>query len=197
MKFNFNTIVFDLETTETEPRKIIEIGATFLDKELKTIDHYQDFVYTSEELSDYVKDLTTIKQEDVTKAPCFKDVMYTFERWVKKHSGNIKNCRLAAWGNYFDINILRDHYKNYKLEFPFSGTCIDVKTIALAYLAISGQRSDSCSVKSMAEHLNIVPNGNFHRADIDAHVTAKIYIELLNRISGGVWMDKKYIKVTF
>lgn len=47
----------------------------------------------------------------------------------------------------------------------------------------------------MAEYLNINPDGKYHRAHIDAKVTAKIYIECLKQINGGVWIDGKYIKI--
>lgn len=197
MKFNFHTIVFDLETTDDEKsRSIIEIGATLLDKELNIVDHYSSLVFPANIVSDYVIKLTGILREELKEARSFIDVAEEFENWVTiRNKLNIKNCRLAAWGNYFDINVLRKEYWGYERNFPFSGTCVDVKTVALTYLALSGQRTDSCSVANAAKILDIKPCGSYHRALTDADATAKIYIEMLKRIKNGVWIDKQYIKI--
>lgn len=195
MKFNFHTIVFDIETTNEDDKCIIEIGATFLDKELHIIDHFQSLVFPSHPVTDFVVELTGHTREKLKEAPGFIDVAQKFEEWALKCSGNIKHCRLAAWGNYFDINVLRHDYWSYEREFPFSGTCIDIKTIGLAYCYLAGKRTDSLSVSKMAEYLGIIPHGQYHRADVDAFVTTKIYVECLKRIQGGVWIDSKYIKI--
>jgi hypothetical protein len=45
------------------------------------------------------------------------------------------------------------------MPYPFSGTAIDVKTLAFTWLAFSGRRTDKLNLEILAKHLNIEPEG--------------------------------------
>lgn len=197
MKLNNNLIVFDLETTNCENHAIIEIGATLVTKDFKIGPTFKRFVYPDFPVSKFVEDLTGYSAEKLNIADKFPIVARAFESWITELCGNIKNVRLAAWGNYFDVNVLRTQYQRHGLDFPFSGTCIDVKSIGFVYLAMSGGRTDSFSVQKMCENLGIkLPEGcQYHNADTDAFQTAHIFIECMQKMSGGVWLDKRYVEV--
>ena len=77
-------IIFDLEVTCWEHRipmddmEIIEIGAVKLSEDFSIEDEFSSFVkpIVKHELSDFCKNLTTIKQTDVDHAYNFKIVSY-------------------------------------------------------------------------------------------------------------------------
>lgn len=187
MHFNHDFIVFDLETTDTEwDRRIIEIGACRISRDLEIQDTFYTKVFPGIVVSDYVLQLTANTQEELNKAPQFTLAIEQFEKWV----GNIKRHRLAAWGNYFDVNVLRKEYGKWGRPYPFSGTVYDVKTVALGYLAVSGRRTDSCSVASMVKLFG-GPDGPYHNALFDAEQTARIFRQCLIELSESVWINKE------
>jgi DNA polymerase III alpha subunit (gram-positive type) len=148
-------------------------------------------------VSDYVVDLTGHTREDLAAADPFPAVAERFHDWCLKKSGvnRLAKLRLAAWGNYFDVNVLRAEYAAWGLPYPFSGTAIDVKTAALLWCAASGRRTDSLSVHKCAEAMNIVPLGPYHRADVDADATAQIFQRAVGDLAGGVWVGRQYVAV--
>ena len=194
--FNHGFIVFDLETTDDENnRRIIQVGAIKLDPWLQIEGTFYRLVNPEVEVSDFVLELTGTRKEELDKAFTIEKVVSEFEAWV----GNIKKQRLAAWGNYFDINVLRNEYKRINRPYPFSGTVLDVKTLALTYLAISGQRTDKkCSLQGVVENLGLsTSNDNaehrdtYHDAHFDAWQTARVLKELLPMFKSSVWFNKQ------
>lgn len=88
-------------------------------------------------------------------------------------------------GNYFDIPLLRKAYAHYGLPFPFSGTCFDVKTMAMTWMALSGRRTDKLGVETVASAMDIQPDGRYHRALTDAVSEAKILKRVFADLLGG------------
>lgn len=189
MKFNNPLVVFDLETTDDPAdRRIIEIGAVYLDKDLGHQSTFREFVNPGVPVSQFVQDLTTITPGELSRADPFPAVAARFEAWV---SGlcNIKQARLAAWGNYFDVNVLRQEFAKAGMDYPFSGTCIDVKTAALMWCAMAGKRTDKLGVETMMGHLGLpTEHVTFHRAQEDALATANIFRAVMIDLAGGVWV---------
>lgn len=198
MRFNFPICVFDLETTDCDSHGIIEIGATMLTRELhRVVGAFQYTVFSEFPVSSFVTELTGHSQETITRSPSWSKVSALFEKWVEDRAEcDIKKVRLAAWGNYFDVNCLRNEYQRNGHSYPFSGTVIDVKTVALTWLALSGKRTDKCSVQGVAEIMGIKPDGLYHRADVDAVATAEIFRRAISDLKGGVWIDKQYVRVS-
>jgi inhibitor of KinA sporulation pathway (predicted exonuclease) len=194
MKFNTNIIVLDLETTDCEDHSIIDIGAVMLDKSLNVVDTYKSLVKPYAVVSDFVTSLTGYTNDGLVTARPWNEVSHEWEVWASSR-GNLKNCRLACWGNYFDVNVLRNNYAKYGLTFPFSGTVYDVKTAATMWLSLSGRRTEKISVEKMAKILNIKSEGKYHTAFTDAQVTALIFKEVMASLAGGVWLDGKYVEV--
>jgi DNA polymerase III epsilon subunit-like protein len=196
MKWNNHIVVFDLETTACDQQAITEIGAVVLDPELdRVVGRFQSFVLPDYPVTKRAWEITGHNPEDLARAPAWPDVAKMFEDWVVATCGNIKRVRLAAWGNYFDINVLRNQYARHGLPYPFSGTCIDVKTAALMWAACSGRRTDKLSVEQCAEHMGLTPSGSYHRADVDADMTAQIFQRAMYELAGGVWIGKQYVHV--
>ena len=195
MKWSNDIIVFDLEATSSKSSRgyqrnnyIIDIGAVRLDRNLEIVDSFESLVKPEEPISDFIEDLTGISNEDVSDASLFPEVIKKFEQWVTVDGGNIKKVRLAAWGNYFDIPLLRKMYESYGLRYPFSGSAIDLKSVAMTWLSLAGHRTDKASIHAVCQKMGIIPEGRFHRALVDARCSAVIFKKALNQISGGVFI---------
>ena len=187
-------IVLDLEATAGQDERgrqtnscIIDIGAVFLDENLNSLGTFQALVKPTEPITPFITKLTGITAEMVAGEPSFSQVGPAFSRWADGLAGNLKKIRLAAWGNYFDIPLLRKNYYDAGLDFPFSGTALDVKTLAFLWLSQSGRRTDKISLEFFAAHFGIAVEGKWHRALTDAQVTAGTLV--------GVWRDLQWFFV--
>jgi DNA polymerase III epsilon subunit-like protein len=190
-KLSNDIIVIDLEATAGTDKDghqtndfIIDIGAVLLNKDMEFLGSFSETVQPEESISPFIAELTGITNEMVADRPLWSKVGQDFEDWVRQKSGNPKKARLAAWGNYFDIPLLRKSYERYKLHYPFAGTAVDVKTLAFTWLAFSGRRTDKLNLEILAKHLGIEPDGEYHRAITDAKVTALVLQEIWSQLQG-------------
>jgi inhibitor of KinA sporulation pathway (predicted exonuclease) len=183
--FSHDVIVFDLEATASVNERgfqtnnyIIDIGAVYLKGNLEKIDEFSSLVKPEESISPFIENLTGITNQMVEEALLFSAVGENFESWIASHEKRVKRVRLAAWGAYFDGPLLRRLYETYESEFPFSGTIIDVKSMAILALALMGRRTDQLNVTSCAKILGIEIPSHLHRALVDAQLTAEILKKL-------------------
>jgi len=194
--FHFHLIVLDLETTDCDEHAVIEVGAVALSPTLEELGRFRSLVRPDFPVSDFVVGLTGHSRESLAEAPEWPLVGEQFERWVVEVTGKPPNrSRLVAWGNYFDVTALRSQYRRHGLGYPFSGTALDAKTVAVLWAGLSGRRTDSLSVKRAAEWMGLEPEGPYHQALTDAIVTARIFRRAVEEIGGGVWIDRKYVRV--
>ena len=172
-------VVIDLEATAGQDERgrqtnncIIDLGAVYLDETLSVKGTFEALVKPTEAITPFITKLTCITQAMVDNQPEFAQVGTDFARWVEGLAGNLKKVRLAAWGNYFDIPLLRKNYHDAGLDFPFPGTALDVKTLGFLWLSHSGRRTDKISLEFFAEHFGLTVEGSWHRALTDAKITA-------------------------
>jgi len=184
-------VVIDLEATAGQDDRgrqtnncIIDLGAVFLDEHLEVKSTFQALVKPSEEITPFITKLTGITPAMVADQPGFDQVGPAFAAWAQGLAGNLKKTRLATWGNYFDIPLLRKNYYDAGLEFPFPGTALDVKTLAFLWLSQSGRRTDKMSLEFFAEQFHLPVEGTWHRALTDAQVTAGILVEIWKELEG-------------
>lgn len=211
MKLTNELLVFDLEATsnqETEGERpenqtnnfIIEIGAVLLDRNLETIGEFQHFVRPEERITPFITGITSITNEMVESQPLWSEVAVKMEAWAAGLTKNIKNVRLCAWGNYFDIPLMRKCYQYYKMPYPWSGTAFDCKTIAMMWCSLSGRRTDKLGVDNLAKLMGITPEGQYHRAITDAQVQAQVVQRALRDLSMGYFLpnddNKPYDHIT-
>lgn len=180
-------VVIDLEATAGQDEAgrqtnncIIDLGAVFLDETLEVKGTFEALVKPSEPVTPFITELTGITPAMVADQPAFGEIGPRFSSWAQSLAGNLKKVRLAAWGNYFDIPLLRKNYYDAGLDFPFAGTALDVKTLAFLWLSQSGRRTDKISLEYFAEHFGL-RDVRWHRALSDARVTAATLV--------GVWKD--------
>ena len=202
MKINNDIVVFDLETTDDEAdRRIIEVGAVLLDRDLNPRGTFSQLVYHGGPglLSDYVKELTGLREGDFSgtkgwgrgEEGRYHGVQGDFLSWVEELVPNVRRVRLAAWGNYFDVNVLRAEYARSGIPYPWSGTCLDVKTAAALWCALSGRGTDKLGLQTVARHMGVEPDGPWHRALADAKVTAAVFKRAVTDLAGGVWLEER------
>jgi inhibitor of KinA sporulation pathway (predicted exonuclease) len=201
MKINNNFLVFDLEATSNQEDEdsrpefqennfIIQVGAVLLDKDLNAISHFSTLVRPEEPVTPFITQLTGITQEEVDNALYWSSMSKVFEQWISDHVP-IKSVRLCAWGNYFDINLLRKCYAHYKMQYPFSGTCFDIKTLAMLWCSLSNRRTDKLGVQKVMEHMGMNPDGRYHNAYVDALCQMKIMKRVFEDFGSGLFMETK------
>ena len=188
MKINNDLVVFDLETTDDEEHRIIEIGAVLLDRGLEPRDEMSFLVNPGVALSENLTALTGINEEMLAPRPAIAVALSFWKEWVRSRVGNLLRVRLCTWGNYFDVNVLRQEYSRIETNYPWSGTCFDVKTVAAVWCALSGRGTDKLGLKSVAGYMGVEPEGSWHRALPDAKVTAAVLKRAVADLAGGVWL---------
>lgn len=199
MRLRNELVVIDLEATSNRTSAderlpvqtnnfIIEIGAALLDRDLRLVDTFSRLVRPEEPVTAFITALTTITPEMVAGEPTWADVAPAFEGWVASHCRSLRSARLCAWGTYFDIPLLRRCYARYERPFPFSGTCFDVKTWAMLWLALGARRTDRLEVGTVAATMGIAPDGPYHRALTDAVVEARIAQRVFADLDGGMFL---------
>jgi len=183
-------VVIDLEATaghDDSGRQtnncIIDLGAVYLDEALEEKGTFESLVKPAEPVTPFITELTGISPQMVESQPGFTEVGERFASWVKSLSGNLKKVRLAAWGNYFDIPLLRKNYYDAGLDFPFAGTALDVKTLAFLWLSMSGRRTDKIGLEFFAQHFGLGQVA-WHRALADAKVTAVTLVRVWKELQG-------------
>lgn len=171
-------IVVDVEATCTDknefPREemeIIEIGAVCLDENDEVRGTFQSYIRPLKhpQLTDFCKELTTIKQEDIDLSYTFNTVMPQFLQWVK----NI-TCRndyiFYSWGN-FDKNIFKRQCIEDNIDARvFLSKHKNAKTL----FAAENQLKKEVGVGGALKIKKMKFEGTPHRADSDAHNIARL-----------------------
>lgn len=216
MKLSHALIVFDLEATMrrnavgvTVNDAVLEIGAVAVSRELEIVGEYSQLVLPLVPRGGDepwrapigpAEQITGITEGEVTEHGVEFPKAYAGLKELADKVGGIKKCRLAAWGNYFDVNMLRRECERWRVEYGFSGTCYDVKTVAWMYQTLAGRRTDEgLTVGKMAQRFGIKLEGA-HRAVNDARATAEVLVRCLRDLDGGAFVDvgdeKKRIKLS-
>lgn len=86
--FEFNGQI-ELET--------IEFGAILTDDLCNQISSFKMYVKPNYKITNHVEKITNITNELVKEALNFKDVLFSFKRWIKENSDN-KKIEMYAWG---------------------------------------------------------------------------------------------------
>ena len=173
-------IVLDLEATcwpvGTRPERMetIEFGAVRLDKDsYEALDEYSSFVRPVSEpsLSEFCKNLTSIRQSDVDAAPLFPDAFQSFLGWIGPGPSI-----LCSWGAY-DVRQLRVDCRRHGIVYPdILGNHLNLKT---RFAEVRNRKP--CGMKKALLILGIEPEGSHHRAIDDARNIARIAKTLLTR----------------
>lgn len=122
---DFEATCSDRNQFPREEMEIIEIGALLLDREQFEIDsEFQSFIkpVRNPTLTDFCKDLTTIRQDQVDSAPGFAEVLEQLKDWLS----NFDSYRFCSWGDY-DRNQLQQDCQFHRVDYPFDSRHTNLK----------------------------------------------------------------------
>ncbi|MEO8040985.1 MAG: exonuclease domain-containing protein [Acidobacteriota bacterium] len=164
-------VVFDLETTgaKTPPCRVTEIGAYRVRKG-EIVEEFHSLVNPETPIPFFISMLTGITDEMVKEAPKFGEVA---DRFLKFIGDSI----LVAHNAGFDMRFLNHEvgrlYEDYSVGNP------SLCTVQLSRKLLPD--IENHKLKTLAEHYSVALV-NHHRANEDAHATAKIFINLLGEL---------------
>lgn len=160
---------------------IIQIGACVFDtKNCKIISEFNKFIFTNEQISKEIEELTGINQEQVSRGADLKSAYLELCEFRRK---NQANKQMITWGDG-DFRTLKDQvYKAYKqnedaFKWDMGFRFFDVKTIYQAY-RIAKESPLKSGLSNSMKNLNMEFEGRQHDALCDAKNTAKIFCELI------------------
>jgi inhibitor of KinA sporulation pathway (predicted exonuclease) len=174
-------LVIDVEATcwDNAPHnrhemEIIEIGAVLLDEDDNIKDQFQSFIkpVRNPVLSYFCKQLTSITQEDVDKAPTFKEAMTLMQ--FRMLEGREPQPLFCSWGDYDKKQFLND-CGYHKHEYPFGIRHLNVKQLFAKVL-----RCQTCGIGHALMTLKLNFEGTQHRGIDDAKNIARI-LKIINQ----------------
>ena len=183
-----NYLVIDIEATCWEKAwhvpdigdvnhvsETIEIGAVMVDDAGTVLDTFQTFIkpIINTKLSDFCKELTTIKQEDVDEAPYFNSAMLSLMAWI----GDRKPYVFCSWGDY-DKNQLTKDCQSHGIIFPLGDKHINLKD---EYARITGKKKRG--IKKIVASLGWEWEGIQHRGIDDAKNMARVIKTIIKELN--------------
>ncbi|MGI8906518.1 MAG: exonuclease domain-containing protein [Candidatus Sumerlaeaceae bacterium] len=175
-------LIVDLEATcwkGTQPgqTETIEIGAVLYEQGKGIVTEFQSFVRPKlwPELSDFCKQLTHIRQEDVDSAPTFPEAFRKFLDWAEPYP----SAAFTSWGAYDRKQLLMDCLLHQMEPWERLDPHINLKRAFSALM--------DCSLAPELSHAlelsKIAGRGNLHRGLDDARNIAQVLEHLLTKFS--------------
>lgn len=164
-------IAFDLETTGTVAGadQIVEIGAVrFVNGEAEAV--FATLIDPLRPIPPGASAVNGIFDDMVKGKPTIESILEEFSVFCGDDP-------LVAHNAPFDAQFLTADYKKWELPTP-AGVILD--TLPIARKVFPGLAN--YKLGTLIQHLKI-PSGNYHRAEEDATYAAKLFMELVKRIS--------------
>jgi len=179
-------VIFDLEATCYErgvknnnkpldfDNEIIEIGAVMLDSDGNEMGKFQSFAKPKlyPNLSDFCKQLTTIKQEDVDNADDLADVLINFINWCD-------GATLVSWGFYDKTQLVKDLIRN-DLEYLLDDI-EEHKSLKHLHAKWNNLRRQGIGLSKALVRENFKFEGTPHRGIDDAINIANIFRKYIDK----------------
>jgi inhibitor of KinA sporulation pathway (predicted exonuclease) len=175
-----NYVIVDLEATcwegrESNKNETIEIGAVLVNDKKQIISDFEQFVrpLMNPILSDFCKQLTSITQEQVDKAPYFYEAIDNFKNWINSHDEQFLLC---SWGYYDKLQFEQD-CKLHGLETDWLANHINLKH---QYAQILNLRR-AIGMKNTLLNEKMILSGTHHRGIDDARNITKIFLKYFDK----------------
>lgn len=185
MKFPFNLIVLDLETTggKTRDTRIVEVGAVAQDEDLNEIGCYEALI-DGRPMTPEATEVNNITDEMLIGKPLWAEGHKPFVAWCNQFRPYV----LGTWSD-FDTSVLRPEYDRLGIRYPHPGHAWDVKSIVWYECLKKEFPSKTFPVDRACEILNVPFEGQKHRALPDARMEAKLHKMVI--MSGAVPLPKR------
>lgn len=175
-----NFIIYDLEATCWRGRppkgvqEIIEVGAYKVNQYGEVLGTFSEFIrpVVNTVLSDFCKQLTSIRQQDVDRASTFPVVIEAFKDWINIYDEDYIFC---SWGAY-DKQFLLNDCELHNLDDDWLIKFIDLKQ---AYHDIKNTLKHR-GLKKVVNNEGFEFTGIQHRAISDAENLAKIFVRYID-----------------
>ena len=171
-----NYIVLDLEATcweghDKSRNETIEIGALKVNAQKEIVSEFQSFIKPIRfpNLSDFCKELTSIKQSDIDSSKYYYDVIEAFKNWIGIPEEDYVLC---SWG-FYDKKQFESDDEIHHLDSDWLKHHISLKH---QYGKIKNLRR-AIGMKNALINENIVLDGTHHRGIDDARNITKIFLK--------------------
>lgn len=199
-----NFIILDLEWNAAYSRKlkgyineIIEFGAVKCNENLEIVDTFSSFVklQVGKKISHIVSELTTIKDENLSDAKLFMQVVSKFNKWSK-------DSVILTWGTSDILTLIENcRYFSGSGNIPFLDYYVDMQ--AYCQRRLDMKVTEQLGLNKAAEILNIdVSSMVHHRALGDSFIALEIFKRIADENSLKPFVqnarcDEFYKKMTF
>jgi len=172
--FNADTVVIlDFETTGLSPDngdRAIEIGAVRLENGQVT-GRFQELMNPGQRVSGFIESYTGISNEMLANAAENAEVMARFADFIG-------DFNLVAHNASFDKRFLDAEFARIDVRYPGQFVC----SMLLARRLL--QAAPDYKLGTLVRYANIPVDGVFHRALYDSEMTAKLWLAMLDNLSG-------------
>lgn len=175
-----NVIAIDCEMAQPS-NKIIQIGACAADLDTGTVlDTFMVFVNPEEKLSEYIKDLTRITQEQVDKGVSLYDAYLMLKEFHEKHKCFMNPIEWNGGDSQLiKVQLEKENHKVFEFQrWCFGRRFLDAKTLYQSYRMANGRPPAGGLARAMTK-FNIAFKGAKHDAKDDAVNTFRVYFELI------------------
>ncbi|MHA2099699.1 MAG: exonuclease domain-containing protein [Candidatus Kariarchaeaceae archaeon] len=154
--------------------EIIEYATIVVDKELIFVEEFAKFIKPVRHpvLTNFCKELTSIKQKQVDKADNFLAVFQNFQESIITKYDPL----FASWGGY-DKNQLIQDCKYHEIEYPFDEH-LDIKRWVPKFIGLKGPRG----IGEMLRYLGMEFEGTPHRGIDDVKNIIRILMKIKSKL---------------
>ena len=171
MSASDTVVVLDFETTGLSPNlgdRAIEIGAVKIENGV-IVDRFQELMYPGQRVSTFIETYTGISNVMLGDARPCSAVMDNFADFIE-------DFNLVAHNASFDKRFL--DYELGLIARSYSGQFLcSMLTARRMY-----QDALNHQLGTLISHMNILSEGEYHRALYDSEMTAKLWIAMLDKI---------------
>lgn len=166
-------VVLDFETTGLSPGegdRAIEIGAVKIENGAIT-DRFQELMNPGQRISGFIESYTGITNAMLASARPCAVVMSEFAAFIEGHN-------LVAHNASFDKRFLDAELDRISLSYGGDFSCSMLVARRLY------QQAPNHQLGTLIDYIDIPVEGAFHRALFDSEMTAKLWLAMLETISG-------------
>lgn len=169
---NATYVVLDVETTglSAERDRLIEIAAIKI-KNGREIDTFESYINPKRKISSYITNLTSITNEDVSKAPYEEEVMKNFYSWLDDED------ILVAHNAKFDLGMIGKSFERLGIMKKLKYSSID--TLFLSRAINKNLKRHGLSTLTKFYKVKLTQH---HRAIYDTRATSEIFIKMLEQL---------------